>query len=305
MSEGEERARDRDAADADPVDLRSQVDAGINPEGRLADDPDTSTAGDAPTTADAWDSRPEAHGSPEGEVAAPVGRGVATDGRADSDAELVFAEDDASPSEPVPRSRSQIGSSEHFDRLEGRLASLDLRLEEANRLLERQTNFVDRLHEENQTLRVGELRTAQLPLVRDLMQLHDDVLRLAAEGDEATADLGIVREALLEAMRRSGVGEFQPDRGAAVDPAVHSVVGVDATEDPDLDKRVSEVVRVGFRWEEGLLVRAAEVRAHRYRAPEPRQAEVAVDEPEEQAPAAYPPPADGNENEEEHIDGGQ
>src|SRR5947209_9477437 len=67
-----------------------------------------------------------------------------------------------------------------IERLTDALGALDERLAESQRLLAHQTELADRLHAENQRLRAGELRAAQLPLVRDLMRMHDDIGRLVA-----------------------------------------------------------------------------------------------------------------------------
>lgn len=142
----------------------------------------------------------------------------------------------------------------------------DERLEEAHRLLARQSDLVDRLHAENQTLRAGELRNAQLPLIRDLLRLHDDVGRMR-EASEDDRDLRLVQEGLSDALARNGVEAFAPDGGEPFDPRLHAAAGVEQTDEESLDKTISEVTRQGFRWESGDTIRVAEVRAYRYRSP--------------------------------------
>lgn len=166
--------------------------------------------------------------------------------------------------EPEPKADSEA-TTPPWEQFDSRLTELSTRLEEAHRLLAREKDFVDRLHTENERLKSGELRSAQLPLIRDLLRVYDDSLRMEADGSDQASDLGLLRGALLEALRRSGVEDFAPDAGDAVDPSTHNVVGVDATDSSDVDKSVSELVRTGFRWESGGLVRPAEVRAYRYR----------------------------------------
>lgn len=151
---------------------------------------------------------------------------------------------------------------------EGPLARFDLRLEEAQRLLGRQTDLVEKLHLENQGLREGEVRTAQLPLVRDLLRLHDDLARMRAIAGESADDLRLVQESLLEALARNGVESFAPGEGESFDPKAHSVSGIDGTDDEQLDKTVAEVLRQGFRWDSGDLIRVVEVRAYRFVGPE-------------------------------------
>lgn len=142
---------------------------------------------------------------------------------------------------------------------------LDTRLEESQRLLARQSDLVDRLHIENQELRAGELRNAQLPLIRDLLRLHDDVGRMREAAGESEHDLRLVQDGLSDTLARNGVEAFSPDHGDPFDPRFHAAAGVEPAEDKTLDKAVAEVMRQGFRWESGDTIRVAEVRAYRYR----------------------------------------
>lgn len=148
--------------------------------------------------------------------------------------------------------------------LETVLESLDSRLAEAQRLLGRQSEMTERLHAENQGLRAGELRGAQLPLVRDLMRLCDDVERMRAVAGESAGDLALVEKGLLDILARNGIEKFGVEQGEAFDPRLHAAAGIDRTEEEQLDRTVAEVVRSGFRWESGDVIRVAEVRAYRY-----------------------------------------
>lgn len=148
--------------------------------------------------------------------------------------------------------------------LEAAVERLDARLEESQRLHARQSDLVDRLHTENQGLRAGELRNAQLPLIRDLFRLHDDIGRMRDAVGYSDGDLLIVQENLIDILARSGVEPFAPDPGEPFDSRLHSAVGVEPTSDVSLDKAVVEIVRQGFRWESGDVIRVAEVRAYRY-----------------------------------------
>lgn len=151
------------------------------------------------------------------------------------------------------------------DGMAAALAGLDARLEESQRLLARKSDLVDRLHSENQDLRAGELRSAQLPLVRDLLRMHDDLGRMREASAEADGDLRILEESLIDTLARNGIARFSPGPGEPFDPSLHSAVGVKSTDDEALDKTVAEVTRHGFRWDSGDTIRVAEVRAYRYR----------------------------------------
>lgn len=147
----------------------------------------------------------------------------------------------------------------------GALASLDERLGESQRLLGRQLDLVDRLHAENQALRTGELRSAQSPLVRDLLRLNDDLGRMREAAGEQDGDLRLVQEGLIEILERNGVERFAPQPREPFDPQLHAAAGAEPTDDEALDRLVSTVLRQGFRWASGELIRVAEVRAYRYR----------------------------------------
>jgi len=71
----------------------------------------------------------------------------------------------------------------------------------------------DKLHGENQRLRAGELRGAMLPLVRDLLRLHDDIGRIA-DATEQVEDLELMQISLLDALSRNGIVSVRPLRRA-------------------------------------------------------------------------------------------
>lgn len=148
--------------------------------------------------------------------------------------------------------------------VEAALESLDSRLAESQRLLARQTELTERLHAENQSLRAGELRSAQLPLLRDLIRLCDDLERMRAVAADSAGDLTLVHEGLLDILARNGVEKFEAEQDEPFDSRLHAAAGVDPTEDEQRDKTVSEVVRCGFRWDSGEVIRVAEVRAYRF-----------------------------------------
>lgn len=150
--------------------------------------------------------------------------------------------------------------------LDGRVAELagvEGRLAESQRLLVRQSELADKLHAENQRLRAGELRGAMLPLVRDLLRLHDDIGRIAGEAERGE-DLELMQTSLLDALARNGVIAVCPEMGAQFDPKRHSAAGVIATDDASLDRSISEVIRLGFQWEDGQAIRVAEVRVYKH-----------------------------------------
>jgi molecular chaperone GrpE (heat shock protein) len=157
-------------------------------------------------------------------------------------------------------------AAEPLDQVLAVLERLEDRLEESQRLLARQTEIATSLHAENQRLRAGELRRAQLPLVRDLIRVQDVFRQLldAAVETTAAADLQISRDSILDALARNGIEQIRGEPGDPLDPRVHNVVGVEPADDAAGARTISEVVRCGFVWEDGTAIRAADVRVWKH-----------------------------------------
>lgn len=148
------------------------------------------------------------------------------------------------------------------------LASLDGRVREALQIARAKDEVIDRLHAENQALRAGELARAQMPLLRDLMSMHDDIERVIASGMVSVADLQFTRDLLIDVLARNGVQRFAPSVDADFDSSVHAAVEVEVAETPSHDRTVASVARAGFSRDDGLILRAAEVVVRRWREPE-------------------------------------
>lgn len=201
---------------------------------------------------------PEAEATlPAVEPEPPVAEEVVADPPLPEEAEPPAGDAPAQAEPPVPAADAETAAA---------LRGIEQGLEEAVRLLDRQTGLADRLHAENQRLREGELRNALLPMVRDLLHLHDDLGRLleAAAEDASAGDLRIVREALTETLRRNGIDQTSPEIGSAFDPKLHSTAGVVPTADHAQHRTIAEVVRPGYRWDDGTRIRVAEVRVHKH-----------------------------------------
>lgn len=121
---------------------------------------------------------------------------------------------------------------------------------------------IDRLHEENQRLRHGELQAAFEPVRTSLYRLYDLVRR---ESERDTADpahvpklLAAIADELAETIARTGVERMPVDEGDPFDPARHRPAGTRDVDDAELDGTVVTVQRAGFvRGEK--VVRRAEV----------------------------------------------
>jgi molecular chaperone GrpE (heat shock protein) len=206
---------------------------------------------------------PDAASQSDVEPAAPPGAELEPDESSsvtampvESTASYVATSGEPEPSEPDAEA-PELGS------LVASVASFDERLQESQRLMVRQSDLVDKLHAENQRLRVGELRAACLPLVRDLLRLYDDIGRLPRAGEHGH-DLDVVQVSLLDALARNGITAFEPVAGDQFDPKQHSAAGVVETDDAKLDRSISEVIRVGFQWEDGQAIRVADVHVYKH-----------------------------------------
>lgn len=150
-------------------------------------------------------------------------------------------------------------------RLDERLGALDRGLTGAVRLAEARDATITKLHDEVQRLRAGELHQAAMPLLRDLIQLHDALASAAAGGAEAARDeLEAFRSMVADILYRHNVEEYGAAVGEPLDAKRHRILaGVD-TPDPALDRTVAVVARVGFTREE-RVIRLADVKAYRFR----------------------------------------
>jgi molecular chaperone GrpE len=124
--------------------------------------------------------------------------------------------------------------------------------------------IIDRLHEDNQLLRRGELQALHEPVRNALYRLHDLVRREAArwaaaeppDPAHAAALLSAVTDEIAEALARTGVERFTVKPGDPFDPARHRPVGSERVTDPGLDGTVMSVLTDGFEKGEQVMRRS-------------------------------------------------
>lgn len=178
-----------------------------------------------------------------------------------SDDDVPPAEDDSADglaSEPPAPTLSEIQSAL------SRLLSVVER--EHERAAHREA-IIDRLHEDNQLLRRGELQTLHEPVRNALYRLHDMVKRETGrwaspeppDPAHAAALLSAVADEIAEALARTGVEHFTVKPGDPFDPARHRPVGSEPVTDPGLDGTVMSVFTDGFEKGEQVM-RRSEVR---------------------------------------------
>jgi molecular chaperone GrpE len=155
------------------------------------------------------------------------------------------------------------------ERVERKLADLEGRFDREVRAEATREKVVDRLHSELQEYKQGLLLSAMRPVFVDLIQLHDDIGKVAAapgegegaaegEGENATeseaaavarryvALLKGFQQGIEDVLYRQGVEPFQTE-GDAFDPRQQRAIATAPTEDPALNKTVAARHRKGFR----------------------------------------------------------
>lgn len=178
---------------------------------------------------------------------------------------VVAVESFAAP-EPEPEPEPEVALAPEPDPVALALAALEQRVTEHQRLLERQTEVASNLHAENQRLRAGELRQAQSALVTSVLRVLDDVAQMAqtAKSPESGQDLALVAEALTDALERNGIVATPVEPGAPFDARAHRIAFVEPTPEATADRTVARVVRPGFSWADGSVVRLADVAVYRH-----------------------------------------
>lgn len=183
--------------------------------------------------------------------------------------------EDAADEPAAEASPAEAHSDEMLSELAGRVETLTCAVEEANRLSGERERIIDRLHQENQQLRQGELQQAVLPVFRDLVRLYDDLRQTAvaytsrAEVTPADAarDFGVFAEMVADILYRQGVERYEAHAGDAFSTKEHRVLGAVQTPEQAKDRTIARSVRDGFR-SETRVVRLLEAEVYRY-VPQP------------------------------------
>ncbi len=125
--------------------------------------------------------------------------------------------------------------------------------------------IIDRLHEENQLLRRGELQVVFEPVRGALFRLYDMVRREAVRVDQPF--LAAIADEIADALGRTGAERYAVKPGDPFDAARHRPVAAEPVTDPALDGMVVEVLADGFERADGeQVLRRAEVRVGRLKA---------------------------------------
>jgi molecular chaperone GrpE len=142
---------------------------------------------------------------------------------------------------------------------------LESQLEEARdrqlRLAAEFDNYRKRVSRE----RVEQSDRAQASLVTRLLDVLDDMDRLSAEGNTASAEslrqaVALVDRKLRKELESAGVERIDPV-GQPFDPSLHEAVSTVPPPKPELDHTVSATFQTGYRFK-GNLVRPARVQVY-------------------------------------------
>ena len=122
--------------------------------------------------------------------------------------------------------------------------------------------IVDRLHAELQDYKQDLLLKVQRPIFIDLIQLHDDVGKMAAARASADSEnpgtapfrslLESIQTAIEDILYRQGVEPFSLETDE-FDPKRQRAISTSSTEDSSLNKRVAARIRKGFAAGEKLI----------------------------------------------------
>ncbi|MFA1539018.1 nucleotide exchange factor GrpE [Actinomadura monticuli] len=148
------------------------------------------------------------------------------------------------------------------------LAGLAARLDREHERAAHREAVIDRLHEENQRLRRGELQGMLEPVRTALYRLHDQARResdrLAAPDLAEPPDprqtamlLAALADDVADALARLGVERFTVEPGSPYDASRHRPVAVTPVADPLRDGTVTAVQSDGFEQSGKVLRKAA------------------------------------------------
>ncbi|WP_067457610.1 nucleotide exchange factor GrpE [Actinomadura macra] len=177
---------------------------------------------------------------------------------------------DGSEAEPEPAEAGTDGDGHAAFQAEVRraLAGMSARLDREHERAAHREAVIDRLHEENQRLRRGELQAMLEPVRAALYRLHDQARRESGRLAEPDGDdppdpaqtavlLAAVADDVADALARLGVERFTVEPGAPYDASRHRPVAVTSVAEPAHDGTVVTVQSDGFEQGGKVLRKAA------------------------------------------------
>jgi molecular chaperone GrpE (heat shock protein) len=170
----------------------------------------------------------------------------------------------------------QTGAKSENDAVASSIAALREDVRRALARTDRSDEIILRLEDENRRLKAREAERRQEPLINGVMALFDD-LRAVTEHARSSSDdvdaipewvqsMAVFQRQALEVLRRSNVDAVEPGIAAPFDAERHEVWATVATDTPERDMHVAEIIRLGFEFG-GRLLRPAAVKVYRYQPP--------------------------------------
>lgn len=176
----------------------------------------------------------------------------------------------ATPANADSQANDQVATTpiaELASQINARFDELSQWLNESNCIATERERIIDRLHQENQQLKSGELQQAMLPLFRDLIRLHDDLrqtsqLYAGQDNAEAARDFQSYSEATADVLYRYGVERYEAAAGTSFNPKEQRAMAAIPTADENLDRMIAKTIRCGFR-SESRSIRLLEAEVYR------------------------------------------
>jgi molecular chaperone GrpE (heat shock protein) len=167
------------------------------------------------------------------------------------------------PDPAVPNTAAWEGCMLPGADLSARLGAVEEQLQGFNRRATHREQIIDRLHEENQSLRQGEHRIVLEPVIADLIRLHDQLAREARRDPDGVLPSFVAEVA--EILDRCGIEVFEAQPREAYRTDRHRPLAVVPTTDPELHNTVAEPIAAGFLDRHaGRIRRPAQARFHQY-----------------------------------------
>lgn len=147
--------------------------------------------------------------------------------------------------QPGPGAMAEVV--ETMAQLGGKIDRLQAAFDRELRAESSREKVVDRLHAELQEYKNDLLLKITRPIFIDLIQLHDDMGKLAGslDDDSSKGILHDVQQGIEDVLYRQGVEPFQ-EAEESFDPRRQRAISTLPTDDPEQNKRIAARIRPGF-----------------------------------------------------------
>ncbi|GGU59204.1 hypothetical protein GCM10010178_59310 [Lentzea flava] len=140
---------------------------------------------------------------------------------------------------------AEESKSEPFADLAERLSAVETAVKDFHRRAAHRESVIDRLHEENQSLRNGMRREVLDPVISDLVRLYDG---LNAQAQRLSSELfASFADDVVLVLDRCGIEVVAAVAGEEFQSGLHAVGSVEETADPALHNTVAAPLLAGLR----------------------------------------------------------